>query len=104
MTTPITLDVPHKLGRAEAKRRVTEGLVKLPNYIPGNAEIASTWADDRLDLTVRTLGQTVVCTLDIRETLVHVEAMLPGMLGMFAGAISGALKEKGGKLLEDKRE
>ena len=101
MTTPITLDVPDKLGREEARRRVGEGLGKLPSYLPGTADVQSTWTDDRLDMTVRTMGQTVQCTLDVRDTVVHVEAMLPGMLGMFAGAIAGALKDKGGKLLGD---
>lgn len=104
MTTPIALDVPHKLGRAEARRRVEGGLAKLPGYIPGNADVQSVWAGDRLDLTVRTMGQTVLCKLDIEETRVHVEAVLPGMLGMFAGAITGLVREKGGKLLEDKRD
>lgn len=104
MTTPITLDVPHKLGRAEARRRVADGLARLPGYIPGNAEVQSVWAGDTLDMTVRTMGQTVLCKLDVQDTRVRVEAVLPGMLGMFAGAIANMVRAKGGKLLSDERE
>jgi hypothetical protein len=32
---------------------------------------------------------------------VHLKVLLPGMLGMFAGVIQGALQKKGSVLLED---
>jgi hypothetical protein len=47
------------------------------------------------------MGQAVTATIDVAETNVHLRVLLPGMLGMFAGVIQGALQKKGDVLLED---
>jgi hypothetical protein len=47
------------------------------------------------------MGQSVTATIDVMETKVHLKVLLPGMLGMFSGAIQGALQKKGSVLLED---
>ena len=48
------------------------------------------------------MGQTVSGTLDVQDTKVHVELMLPPMLAMMAGPIEKYLRSKGGEMLEDK--
>ena len=43
----------------------------------------------------------MTAAIDVMENKVHLKVLLPGMLGMFAGVIQGALQRKGSVLLED---
>ena len=101
MSTPIELDLPHKLGREEARRRIAANVHKLTDHIPGGGNVQSGWTGDQLDLTVTAMGEQVHAAMDVQDDKVHVRFMLPAMLGMFSGLIAGALKAKGGMLLED---
>lgn len=103
MSQPIVVDLPHKLGVAEAKRRMQGGIGKLKDHIPGGAaDVRSEWDGDRMNLAVTALGQAVNTRIDVQEKVVRVELVLPGMLGMFAGKIEGLLRRQGAELLEDK--
>jgi hypothetical protein len=102
MTTPIQVDLPHKLGAEEAKRRIDGGLGRLTDFLPGGAEVRSAWTGDRLGLQVGVLGQEVNAQIDVRDTFVRVELLLPPSLAFFGKAIEAALKRKGGDMLEDK--
>ena len=102
MTTPIQVDLPHKLGAAEARRRIDGGIGRLKDFIPGGAEVRSAWTDDRLGLQVGAMGQEVNAQIDVRETFVRVELLLPDALAFFRPLIESALRRKGGDLLEDK--
>jgi hypothetical protein len=104
MIKPITIDLPHKLGVDEAKRRIARGSGRLETYVPGGADVRSSWAGDRLDLIVAAMGQEVSCSIDVRERIVRVEILLPPLLAMFAGKIRDALARRGTELLEDKRK
>ena len=102
--TPLVINLPHKLGKEEAKRRIAGGMHRLASHIPGGAEIRSDWTGDRLDLHIGAMGQQVKSRLDVEEQMVRLEVLLPAMLGMFANQIAGFLTRKGGELLEDKRD
>jgi hypothetical protein len=105
MQQPIKVDLPHKLGRDEARRRIANNIHKLKDHIPGGAaHVDSTWTGDDLDLTVHAMGQAVQTRIGVEETKVRVEVMLPGMLALFAGPIEAMLQKKGNVLLEDKRD
>jgi hypothetical protein len=101
MTQPIDVDLPHNLGKDEARRRIANNLHSLQEHIPGGAQIQSGWVGDQLNLDVIAMGQTVAATIDVMESRVHLKVLLPGMLGMFAGVIQAALQKKGSVLLED---
>jgi hypothetical protein len=101
MSQPIELDLPHKLGREEARRRIAANIGSLERHIPGGAQVQSAWSGDTLNLSVAAMGEQIAGTLEVREATVHVKLALPGMLGMFSGVIAGALKSQGGRLLED---
>jgi putative polyhydroxyalkanoate system protein len=101
MTQPIDVDLPHSLGKDEARRRIANNIHKLSEHIPGGAQVQSGWTDDQLNLQVAAMGQAVNATIDVMDTKVHLRVLLPGMLGMFAGIIQGALQKKGSVLLED---
>jgi putative polyhydroxyalkanoate system protein len=105
MQQPIKVDLPHKLGRDEARRRIANNIHKLKDHIPGGAaHVDSTWNGDDLDLTVHAMGQAVQTRIGVEETKVRVEVILPGMLALFAGPIEAMLQKKGNVLLEDKRD
>lgn len=104
MQQPIKVDLPHKLGRDEARRRIANNIHKLREHIPGGAQVESTWAGDDLNLGIHALGQAVEAKIGVEETKVRVEVMLPGMLAMFAGPIEAMLQKKGNVLLEDQRD
>ena len=101
MTQPIDVDLPHSLGKDEARRRIANNIHKLEEHIPGGAQVQSGWTGDKLDLEIQAMGQSVSATIDVMETKVHLKVLLPGMLGMFSGVIQSALQKKGGVLLED---
>jgi putative polyhydroxyalkanoate system protein len=101
MTQPIEVDLPHSLGKDEARRRIANNLHKLQEHIPGGAQVQSGWTGDQLNLDVAAMGQSVAAQIDVLENKVHLKVLLPPMLGMFSGMIQAALQKKGSVLLED---
>lgn len=101
MTQPIQVDLPHRLGKEEARRRIAGNVHRLSEHIPGGAHVDSGWSGDQLNLGVQAMGQSVQALIDVEESKVRLKVVLPGMLGMFAGPIQAMLQKKGGLLLED---
>ena len=101
MTQPIDVDLPHNLGKDEARRRIANNIHKLQEHIPGGAQVKSGWSGDQLNLQVAAMGEAVNATIDVMENKVHLKVLLPGMLGMFAGIVQATLQKKGSVLLED---
>ena len=105
MQKPIQVDLHHKLGRDEARRRIANNIHKLREHIPGGtAQVESSWQGDELDLAINALGQAVTAKIGVEETKIRVAVTLPGMLAMFAGPIEAMLQKKGNVLLEDQRD
>ena len=100
--TPIAFDLPHSLGQAEARRRIDNGVGSLKDHIPGAAEVRSSWTGDRLGLQIMAMGQEVSARIDVRESVVHLEMLLPPALAFFAKPIEAALSRGGTAMLEDK--
>jgi putative polyhydroxyalkanoate system protein len=101
MSQPIEVDLPHNLGKDEARRRIANNVHRLQEHIPGGAQVQSGWAGDQLNLDVAAMGQSVTATIDVQETRVRLKVLLPPMLGMFSAMIQAALQKKGSVLLED---
>lgn len=102
MDKPIVINLPHRLGAAEAKRRMQGGIGKLQDRIPGGAVVESAWAGDRMNLSVKAMGQEVAGHIDVQDANVRLELTLPAFLAMFAGKIEGLLRKGSAELLEDK--
>jgi hypothetical protein len=100
MTQPITVDIPHKLGLEEAKRRVEHGFGKLADWIPGGAVTMHRWDGDTLHFTVEGMGQSIVSRLEIDQDKVRAIVDLPPLLALFAEKIRAKLAKDGPKLLE----
>jgi hypothetical protein len=101
MTQPIEVDLPHKLGKDEARRRIANNVHKLEEHIPGGAQVQSGWVGDQLNLDIGALGQELTATIDVEETKVKLRVLLPPALGFFGPLVQGALEKRGGVLLED---
>ena len=104
MERPVEVELPHKLGREEARRRIAGNVHRLEDHIPGGAaQVSSNWVGDQLNLDITAMGQKVAALIDVEETKVRCRVMLPGMLAFFAAPIEAALNIKGRDLLlEDK--
>lgn len=104
MGAPITVTIPHKLGKAEARARIIAGFDKLTEQIGGAhiAKFQQAWAGDQLHFSAQGLGQTVTGRVDVGETELRIEVDLPAFLAGLANKISGKLKEQGRLLLEKK--
>ncbi len=102
MTNPLTVDLPHKLGAEEARRRIERNVGKLADHIPGGAQVSSRWSGNRLDLDVGAMGQQVAAEIDIREDVVRLKVTLPPALAFFGSAIEPLIRRQGAQMLEDK--
>jgi hypothetical protein len=100
MSDPITVVVPHKLGLAEARRRVGAGIGKLSGWFPGGAAVEHEWVEDVLNFTVAAMGQRVASSLDVRDDRVIATVDLPPFLALFADRIRAKLAKEAPKLLE----
>ena len=100
MATPITVTIPHQLGRVEARRRIETGFAKIVHALPGGAGPHSErWDDDRLTFSVAPMGQIVCGVVTVLDAEVTIEIELPGVLGLIAGGLKGRLQKVGQLLL-----
>jgi Putative polyhydroxyalkanoic acid system protein (PHA_gran_rgn) len=102
MTKPMIVDLPHKLGAAEAKRRIAGGMGSLRDQLPGGADVRSGWEGDRMNLQVKAMGQEVGARIDVGETIVRLEVQLPAFLSFFGSKVESLIRRHGTELLEDK--
>jgi len=103
MAAPITVTIPHQLGRAEAHRRIETGFAKLVNLLPGKTGASSErWDGDQLTFSAAALGQTVSGVITVLDNVVTMEIELPGLLGMIANGIKDRLHKAGQLLLTKK--
>ncbi len=99
MSNPITVDVPHQLGKAAVRARLEGGIGKIGASIPGGSITDHRWDGDTLHFTVAAMGQTIASAVTVFETNVHAVVDLPGFLGLFAGKIQDMIRKEAPKLL-----
>ena len=103
MATPISISIPHQLGRAEARRRIETGFAKIIAQVPGSADtFRERWDGDRLTFSVSGLGQSVSGIVNVLDAAVTMELELPGVLGMIASGLKGRIQQAGQLLLTKK--
>ena len=101
MSKPLVVNIPHNLGRAGARQRLLEGFGKIREQIGGKGvAFEERWEGDRLYFDVGVMGQKVGGHLDVEESNVHVEIVLPWLLSALAGQIQGRLQKEGQLLLK----
>jgi hypothetical protein len=100
MSTPITVSIPHQLGRAEARRRIEAGFGNISRQLPGSSALCSQrWDGDRLSFSVAGLGQSINGIVDVLDDSVAMRIELPGVLGLIANGLKGKLRNAAQLLL-----
>ena len=94
--------IPHNLGREEARRRLRENSHRMADGIPGGmAQVDTRWSsEDRLEMAIAALGQSLVGHIDVGESQVVLSVDLPPSLGFLKPIVEGAIRQQGQQLLE----
>jgi hypothetical protein len=104
LARPVTVNIPHSLGKDEARRRIEEGFGRMRQQMTGGVgamlAIQERWEGDRLHFEGGGLGQKLTGRLDVLADSVRLEVDLPEILAAIADKIAGRLKTEGQKLLE----
>src|SRR6188472_3931141 len=84
MTQPIIVTLPHRLGKAEAVRRLKASFSDAQSGGAGLFVFKNQWSGDHLDFRASLLGQSTTGTVDVAEDHVRLEVQLPWLLSMLA--------------------
>jgi putative polyhydroxyalkanoate system protein len=96
----LTINIPHQLGRAEAKRRIQEQIQQLRQQHGAMlSKLEERWTGDRLDFTVVVLAQTLTGWAFVEDQAVRLEVELPWMLAVLAGPVKHRIEQQGRNLL-----
>ena len=99
---PIVVTLPHRLGKAEALRRLKTSFSDAQSSGPSLFVFKNQWSGDHLDFRASLLGQSTTGTVDVAEDQIRLEVKLPWLLSMLANKAK-ALVERQGKLMLEKR-
>jgi hypothetical protein len=99
MADPITVDIPHKLGREAARAKLEQGVGQIASVIPGGSLKSHRWEGDTLFFEIEAMGQRVGTKLEVFETRIHALVDLPPIAALFAEKIKAKLGQVGTKLL-----
>ena len=103
MSQPLTVSIPHRLGKAEARRRIEGGLGRAKTEFARLLTLEEeVWSGDTLAFRVAALGQRAAGTIDVHEDHVRLVVTLPWLLAKFAHAVQGAVKKQTTLMLEKK--
>ena len=93
--------IPHKLGKEEARRRLQANSHRMGAAIPGGmTQVETRWpSEDRLELAIAAMGQSLNAHIDIEEEQVLFFVDLPPALGFVQPIIEGAIRQQSHKLL-----
>jgi len=103
MTAPLVVSIPHRLGRAEAVRRLKTGLGRARTDFGHLMSIEEeTWTGDRVAFRLRALGQGASGVIDVQEDHLRLEVTLPWLLAKISEKLIPAIRKEGTLLLEKK--
>jgi hypothetical protein len=101
MPRPVVVTIPHRLSKAEAKRRLQAGFHNLRSSVGKSFMVLKdSWAGDHLDFQASLLGQSTTGTVDVAEDHVRLEVQLPWVLAMLADKAKALVKRQGQLMLE----
>ena len=104
MPKPLTVEIPHQLGRAEARKRLVEGVAQAQEMLKksGISVADATWTEDLLAFAVAAAGQRIDGQIDVGEDAVRLEMKLPWLLAMLAQKVQQGIQKQGTLLLTKK--
>jgi hypothetical protein len=103
MHKPLTVSIPHRLGKAEAVRRLKSGLSSVKTDFASFFTVQEeTWAGDTLTFKISAVGTQASGTIDVRDDHVLMELQLPWLLHQIVEKAQGLIRKRGQLLLEKK--
>jgi hypothetical protein len=92
----------HQLDRDDVRARLRSRVHEIADFVPGGmADIVTNWPDDdRMELSIQAMGQNLNGEIVIEDEQIVITINLPVALGFVEPMISGAIKQKGRKMLE----
>jgi hypothetical protein len=96
----VVISIPHRLGKAEAIRRMKNGLTSA--QLPFVSIEREAWNGDLLEFSLRAMGQQASGTALVLDHAVRLTIVLPGLLQRFAELASRSLATRTKLLLEKK--
>ncbi len=103
MSQTVTVNIPHKLGKQEARRRIQSGFVSLVEPLSTILAIdRQEWRDDRLEFAATALGQKTTGAIEVEEGLVRLAIELPRLLAALVEKAKPLIEKRGRLLLENK--
>jgi hypothetical protein len=103
MSPPLTVTIPHRLGKQEAVNRLRSGLSSARSHFGQVLAVEEEiWNGDTVEFRVRALGQTANGKIETFEDHVRLEVTLPWLLAKFAEAIAPVIRREGRLLLDKK--
>ena len=103
MSNTLTVTIPHHLGKEEAVRRLKSGLDQVEaQFSAAFAVQEQIWEGNTLRFQIRALAQTVSGTIEVEDTQVKLDVVLPWLLARLANSIKSVVQRQGDRLLEKK--
>jgi hypothetical protein len=100
---PLIVSIPHRLGKAEAIRRLKAGLTTAQAQFGSVFSIdEEAWTDGHLQFRISALRQPISGTIDVAEDHARLEVQLPWLLAQIAGKIQQTIEKQGTIMLEKK--
>lgn len=104
MKKPVVVTLPHQHTKAEATKRIREGLQKVKPQIAGYVStMEERWDGDDLNFRIVTMAQEVTGRIAIMDQSVRIEVDLPWILAAIAEKVRGQIEKKGGQILLEKK-
>jgi hypothetical protein len=99
----VTVIVAHRLGRAEAVRRIKEGFPRGEGHLgPIIAMEQAAWEGDTLRFRMRAFGHTASGRIEVFEDTLRIDVSLPWLLAKLAKRLLPILRNEATQLLEKK--
>ena len=101
MGKPLTVTIPHSLGAAQAKQRISEGCERLRQQYASQITRADiVWQGERAELKVGAHGQVITARIDVQEDHLKIEVDLPWLLQKLARPLETFLARTGAETLK----
>lgn len=100
MSRPIAVAIEHHSSKEEMMRKLRDNFGQVRSQIaPYVSSVGEQWRENGVELRVSALAQTVTGTIAVDDRYVHIEVLLPGLLGFLSPYIADRLREGGTALL-----
>jgi len=104
MKKSVIVTLPHQHTKAEAIKRIREGLEKMkPQLAPYTSSLDQEWRGDELHFRVVAMMQAVSGRIHVMDDNVRVEVDLPWILAAIAEMLRGQIEKRGSQILLPKK-